>query len=141
MDARRSRREEAGGRGHVEGLGPQLRRTPVAGGWERDQEGAERPLRRLACPVLEDVGMAAVEHNAKDNRMRASSRTRRASAATAAAGCSSCIQGVGEMLKDCGSVLTVRQIEEGEGAHHARRAAPRHRFEGFFWPSFESSNR
>jgi hypothetical protein len=37
----------------------------------RDEERPARPLRHNVPPVLEVLGLAEVEHNARDNRMRA----------------------------------------------------------------------
>ena len=54
---------------HGRGLGP-LGRQPGRR-LVRDEEGPARPVRHYVPPVLEVLGLAEVEHNARNNRMRA----------------------------------------------------------------------
>ena len=63
------RRGEAGGRGHRRGLGP-LAGNPV-GGWYGLKKGLRGRFGVYVPPVLEALGLAEVEHDPRNNRMRA----------------------------------------------------------------------
>ena len=60
--------QKPAGGGHRRGLGARGRQPGRR--LVRAQEGPARPLRRLRPPVLEILGLAEVEHNPRNNRMR-----------------------------------------------------------------------
>ena len=45
-------------------------KNPV-GGWYRPEEGLARAVRHVCPPLMEALGLAEVEHNPRNNRMRA----------------------------------------------------------------------
>ena len=63
------RRAEAGGRGHRRGVGA-AEDNPV-GGWYGLKKGMRGRFGNYVPPVMEALGRAEVEHNARNNRMRA----------------------------------------------------------------------
>jgi len=63
------RRAEAGGRRHSRGLGS-IAGNP-AGGWYGLKKGLRGRFGMYVPPLMEALGLAEVEHNAKSNRMRA----------------------------------------------------------------------
>ena len=79
--ARQRRRAEARRRRHRRGLGA-LAENPV-GGWYGLKKGLRGRFGNYVPPVLEALGLAEVEHNARNNRMRALYAPRAAGAAHA----------------------------------------------------------
>ncbi len=67
--ARQRRRAEAGEGGHGRGVGP--RRGNPVGGWYGLKKGLRGRFGNYVPPVLEALGLAEVEHNPRNNRMRA----------------------------------------------------------------------
>ena len=67
--ARQRRRTEAGGRRNGRSVGPGAG-NPV-GGWYGIKKGLRGRFGNYIPPVLEALGLAEVEHNARNNRMRA----------------------------------------------------------------------
>src|SRR5207253_8219346 len=67
--ARQRGRAEAGQGGHRRGLGP-LPRQPI-GGWYGLKKGLRGRFGMYLPPLLEALGKVEVEHNPRNNRMRA----------------------------------------------------------------------
>ena len=67
--ARQRRRTEAGGRRHRRGLG-RAESNPVSG-WYGLKKGLRGRFGMYVPPVLEALGLVEVEHNPKNNRIKA----------------------------------------------------------------------